>query len=855
MSDQPPDHTLTRRTLLATAGKATVVAIAAPFADLAAGGEGTTASQVPAVAPPLNAIAGVDRVVMKHGKTYLNAWAGYGGPPQRTRRRPGTPEPPAPPPLGAGASFRWSKRSGPGTVTFADPAARETTATFSEPGEYVIEFATEDGNASASASLLVKVELPPPAEQLVPVVTRRHTITSRFWASRARALVTSWIPYCIAQINRTDIPPGQGDGGIDNFVEAAKALRGEPHGPHKGYVFSNAWVHQTVESICLALMVDPQGDKEMAASQATMREALEDWIPKILAAQHPDGYLQTAFTLRESAPASGYPAASRDPWTARWSPSARPNHEGYVAGYFIESAINHFMMTEGRDRRLYDAAKRLANCWADHIGPPPRQEWFDGHQEMEQALVRFGRFVNEVEQPRGAATGPGDRYIALAKFLLDCRRGGSEYDQSHLPVQQQYEAVGHAVRAVYTYSGMADVAVETHDVDYQSAVKSLWDNIVHKKYYLTGGVGSGETSEGFGPNYSLRNNAYCEACSSCGEIFFQWKLHLAYHHAQYADLYEQTLYNALFGAMDLAGTAFYYTNPLDANQPRAPWHNCPCCVGNIPRTLLMLPTWMYSKSADALYVNLFAGSRVDVGVVAGTNVEVVQETDYPWDGAVTLTINPKAPARFAVRIRSPRRDVSSLYRAAPAGDGISRISVNGTPVRASEANGYIEVSREWKRGDTVAFTLPMPVQRVHGSDRIVSGNDRPSPVKAKVALRVGPLVYNIEQVDQDISGVLPPDAPLEAEWRPDLLGGVKVVTGRFADGKPMLAIPNYARYNRNPPAPPPAPPQTAPPVAAVPSGAAGQTAATPAPAAPAPASPLPRPAPPPPTSIVWLREA
>jgi DUF1680 family protein len=839
MSDQPPDNTLTRRALLTTAGKATIVAIAAPFVDLAAGGQTAPAAQAPA--PPLNAIAGVDRVVMRHGRTYLNAWAGYGAPPQRTRRRPGAPEQPAPPPLGTDARFRWSKRSGPGAVTFADPAARTTTATFSEPGEYVIEFATEDGSASASSSLLVKVELPPPAEQLMPVVTRRHTITSRFWASRARVLITSWIPHCIAQINRTDIPPGQGDGGIDNFVEAAKALRGEPHGAHKGYVFSNAWVHQTVESICLALMVDPQGDTEITAAQAKMRATLEDWIPKILAAQHKDGYLQTAFTLRDSAPASGYPAASREPWTAPWSPVARPNHEGYVAGYFIESAINHFMMTEGRDRRLYDAAKRLADCWADHIGPPPKQEWFDGHQEMEQALVRFGRFVNEVEKPRGAATGPGDRYVALAKFLLDCRKGGSEYDQSHLPVQQQYEAVGHAVRAVYTYSGMADVAVETHDVDYQSAVKSLWDNIVQKKYYLTGGVGSGETSEGFGPDYSLRNNGYCEACSSCGEIFFQWKLHLAYHHAQYADLYEQTLYNALFGAMDLAGTAFYYTNPLDANQQRAPWHNCPCCVGNIARTLLMLPTWMYSKASDALYVNLFAGSSISVGDVAGTEVEVVQATDHPWDGAVTLTINPKAPARFAVRIRAPRRDVSSLYRATPAADGISRMSVNGTPVRASETNGYVEVSRVWKRGDTIAFTLPMPIQRVYGSDRIVSGSDRPSPVKGKVALRVGPLVYNIEQVDQDINGVFPPDAPLAAEWRPDLLGGVKVVTGRFADGKPMLAVPNYARYNRNPPAPPPAPPQ-----------AAATPAAAPAPAGSAAA---PRPVPPPPTSIVWLREA
>jgi hypothetical protein len=830
MAKKPTGH-LTRRTLLATAGKATVVAMAAPFVDLASAEQAGAAAQT--ATPPLTTIAGVDRVAMRHGKTYLQAWAGYGAPPQRGRRPSAGTEQPAPPPLGQGAKLRWSKRSGPGTVTFADPSAPTTTAVFAEPGEYVLEFAAEDGAATASSTLLVKVELPPPLEQLQPVVTRSHTITSPFWSSRARALITSWIPHCINEINRTDIPPGRGDGGIDNFIEAGKALRREPHGPHKGYVFSNAWVHQTVESICLALMVDPQGDKAIEAAQAKMRATLDDWIPKILAAQHPDGYLQTAFTLRDLAPASGYPAASKAPWTAPWSPAARPNHEGYVAGYFIESAVNHYMMTEGRDRRLYDAAKRLADCWADHIGPPPKQEWFDGHQEMEQALVRFGRFVNEVEKPRGAATGPGDRYVALAKFLLDCRRGGSEYDQSHLPVQQQYEAVGHAVRAVYTYSGMADVAVETHDVDYQSAVKSLWDNIVHKKYYLTGGVGSGETSEGFGPNYSLRNSAYCEACSSCGEIFFQWKLHLAYHHAQYADLYEQTLYNALFGAMDLDGTAFYYTNPLDANQQRTPWHNCPCCVGNIARTLLMLPTWMYSKSADALYVNLFAGTRVNVGQVGGTDVEVTQTTDYPWDGAVRITLNPKTPARFAVRIRAPRRDVSSLYRATPAADGITRLSVNGAMVKAVETNGYLEVARLWTRGDTIEVVLPMPIQRVYGSDRIVAGGNRPSPVNGKVALRLGPLVYNIEQVDQDISRALPPDAALSAEWRPGLLKGVKVITGTFADGSPMLAIPNYARYNRNPPAPPPAPPQ--------PAAAAGQ-------------APAPRPAPPPPTSIVWMRE-
>ena len=187
------------------------------------------------------------------------------------------------------------------------------------------------------------------------------------------------------------------------------------------------------------------------------------------------------------------------------------------------------------------AAKKLADCWVANIGPG-KKEWFDGHQEMEQALVRFGRFVNDQEGNRR-----GDAYIALAKFLLDSRRGGSEYDQSHLPPGQQYEAVGHAVRATYFYSGMADIAAETHDRDYQSAVISLWDNMVNKKYYLTGGIGSGETSEGFGPNYSLRNEAYCETCSSCGLVFFQYKLNLAYHDAKYADLYEQTMYNALLG--------------------------------------------------------------------------------------------------------------------------------------------------------------------------------------------------------------------------------------------------------------------------------------------------------------------
>jgi DUF1680 family protein len=217
-------------------------------------------------------------------------------------------------------------------------------------------------------------------------------------------------------------------------------------------------------------------------------------------------------------------------------------------------------------------------------------------------LVRFATLVDEVE-----GAGKGREYVALAKFLLDQRQGGEEYDQSHVPVTRQYEAVGHAVRAVYSYAGMAEVAGETGDVDYHSAVQSLWNSIVNRKYYVTGGVGSGETSEGFGREYSLPNNAYCESCAGSGELFFQHALNRTWQEARYADLYEETLYNAILGGVDLEGRNYTYTNPLDSGEKRYQWHVCPCCVGNLPRTLLSLPTWMYATSDDSLTVNLYAG--------------------------------------------------------------------------------------------------------------------------------------------------------------------------------------------------------------------------------------------------------
>lgn len=699
---------------------------------------------------PPRVVAGVDRTVLAGESTQLRGSVlalGGGAAPVRTE---------------------WSRASGPAQPVFADPQSSETTASFPVPGTYVLTLTAHDRDQQASDTLLVHVVAAPPANPLQIVDTHPFRIDSPLWNHRAKALITQWIPHCIAKISDPDLR----EGGINNFVAASAKLAGEEDaGNHRGYVFSNAWVYNTIESICIALMIDPQGDPDVEAAQQAMQAAMEDWIPKILAAQEPDGYLQTAFTLSDR---------------QRWSPRHRTDHEGYTAGYFLEAAIVHHRLSRGSDTRLYDAALRLADCWARHIGPPPKQEWYDEHQGMELALIRFGRYVNEIEDD-----GRGDAYIDLAKFLLDCRRDGNEYSQSHVPVTEQFEAVGHAVRASYSYAAMAESALESGDPQYHGAVLSLWDNIVNRKYYLTGGIGSGETSEGFGPDYSLRHSGYCESCSSSGMIYLQHALNRIHADARYADLYEQTLYNALLGSIDLPGRNFYYQNPLVESRPRYDWHGCPCCVGNIPRTLLMLPTWMYLKDRDAVYVNLFIGSTVTVPDVAGTDLELIQQTDYPWRGDVALTVNPTQSARFTLAIRSPQRDVSDLYSATPKADGILSLHLNGNPIEPTLDRGYATLTRVWNPGDRLQWVLPMPVQRVKGDERIEA-------TRGQVALRYGPLVYTFEAADQDLNQSLPPQAPLQADWNPSLLGGIMTISGAWNDSSPLLAIPHYSRMNRLP---------------------------------------------------------
>ena len=744
--------------------------------------------------------AGDERTVVLTGKTYLDGVA----PSTSNNNLTGIHITAAQ--LPEDEKVTWSKVSGPGEAKIENGDKLNATATFDKTGDYVLKVDAKQADHTSEDTVLVHVTDASLGKPLISVPTTDYSLNSPVWDARIKAQICGWIPHCIAYIEnpalhtsagRNGQPNVLGPGGLDNFIEAAKKLHGEPAKAHVGYVFSNAWVHNIMESMCLAEMVDAKGDPDILKAQASMKETINKWIPIILAAQEPDGYIQTAHTL-------GLPGGRGGDGTPRmwqrWTEGSRGNHEGYTQGYFLESAIAHYYMTKGEDMRMYNAAKKCADCWYDHIGPEPgKQVWYDGHQEMEKALVRFGRLVNDVE-----GAGKGDKYIQLAKFLLDSRSTGrnpQEYDQSHVPVIKQYQAVGHAVRAAYTYAGMSAVMADTGDLDYQSATLSLWDNIVNKKLYITGGIGSGETSEGFGPDYSLRNNAYCESCSNCGELFFQYNMNLAFKDAKYVSLYEDTLYNAVLGDCDLSGDNFTYTNALvsqGAPSGAAPgqavryaWHSCPCCVGNIPRTLLSLPTWAYSVDTDSLYVNLFIGSTMTIPKFEGTSVQMVQQTNYPWDGKVAITVNPKEAKHFALRIAIPDRQVSKLYTETPEVSGISGLSVNGTAIASPTIDkGYAIIDRDWKAGDKVQFEVPLKPQVVTADKRIAADEGR-------VALRYGPLVYNIESVDgNNTTGGLAKNAPISADWKPSMLQGVMVLHGKFSDGQELTAIPNYVRSNR-----------------------------------------------------------
>ncbi|HEY0109017.1 MAG TPA: beta-L-arabinofuranosidase domain-containing protein, partial [Fibrella sp.] len=427
-------------------------------------------------------------------------------------------------------------------------------------------------------------------------------------------------------------------------------------------------------------------------------------------------------------------------------------------------------------------------------------DYAPGHQIVEMALVKLYR-----------ATGKKD-YLDLAKFFLDVRGRGKEYSQDHKKVTAQTEAVGHAVRATYMYSGMADVAAITGDKAYLNAIDHIWDDVIDDKFYLTGGIGAAGGHEGFGPAYDLPNMAaYNETCAAIGNIYWNYRLFLLHGKSQFYDVLERTLYNGMVSGVSLSGDRFFYPNPLESmgQHSRSEWFGCACCPSNVCRFIPSVPGYMYAQHNDRLYANLFINSTATV-TLNGTKLEIAQRTTYPWAGNVDFTLNPATQKTFELAIRIPgwaqnQPLPGTLYSFASKDDTPFTLTVNGKATRFELVDGYALIKRDWKKGDRVSLSLPMPVRQVVANASVKADQD-------KVALQRGPIVYCAEWPDYAdghvLNLVVNPATPLVAAYRPDLLDGVTLITGEAQQGKRTLtndvtlspvkfqAIPYYAWANR-----------------------------------------------------------
>lgn len=590
----------------------------------------------------------------------------------------------------------------------------------------------------------------------------RDVAIGGFWREPIKRVTEKFLPHCVRQLDAG----GLGED-LQSLIAAAQTLRGEPVTSRRDVTrWGEAYVYNTVEAICLALEIDPGGDTDLANAQSFLRRKLEEWIPVILAAQRGDGYTH-AYSIVKKRPAY----------------AAIADHEFYVMGYFIEMGVAHHRMTQGKDRRLYEAAIRCADHIDSVFGPSPKRTWKNGHAGLEMALCRLARSVNGNE-----GDGRGDRYLRLAKHFIDHHHelDPSPYTQSERPAVELEQALGHAVRATYLYTAMADIAVSLHDPAYGRAADRLWANVVDTKLYVNGGAGALLRHEAFGPDFFLPNhNGYSELCAACGMIFWATQMYRKDGSARAVDVQERVFYNHLLGGLGLDGETFYYPSPMASQQERYRWHVCPCCVGNIPRALLAIKDLIYAlnDAKDTLYVNHYVDCEGDVGDVC----RIRQETKYPWGGQIDLRFVTAPQKALALALRIPSRADSALYTAAPP-VGSFAVEINGIRVRAEVRDGYALVSRNWESGDCVTLMLPLPVQRVRCDERVEA-------CRGRVAVLRGPIVYNFESVDNGgactYDAVLPSDAEIRAAWRGDLLGGVTVVSGAGLTG-----IPNYARLNR-----------------------------------------------------------
>jgi hypothetical protein len=628
---------------------------------------------------------------------------------------------------------------------------------------------------------------------LRPVPFTSVAVTGEFWSRRLEVNRTATIPAIFERNAST--------GRVDNFAIAAKRKPGD----YTGQRYNDTDVYKAIEgaSYTLATRRDP-----------SLEQAVDDIIALIASAQEPDGYL---FTARTSDPAHPVPGIG----ATRWSELA-VSHELYNAGHLYEAAVAHFQATGKRS--LLDVALKNANLVADTFGPDKRHG-FPGHPEIEVGLCKLYRVTGDA------------RYLSLARYFLD-QRGcdvelpvyppGSRFAiyndpvqiQAHRPVLEQDEAVGHAVRAMYLYAGMADVAALTGDTRYAGAVDRLWENVVSKKLYLTGGVGARHDREAFGAAYELPNRtAYNETCAAIGNAGWNQRMFLLHGDARYLDVMERVIYNGLISGVSLDGRSFFYPNPLESdgqygfNQGqtgRARWFDVACCPGNVCRFIPSMPGYVYAVGDDRLYVDLFVASRAEVDV-AGRRVEVVQETRYPWDGEVTIRLRLPEPATFDVRVRIPgwarlEPAPGGLYSYLDTAPGRVGLRVNGRYQPLVMEKGFARLRRTWKDHDVIALSLPMEIHRVVASREVAED-------AGKVALERGPLVFCAEWADNGgrvLNLVVPDRAALAAEFRPDLLGGVVVIRGRVqarrndGQGRPglapheLVAIPYYAWANRGP---------------------------------------------------------
>jgi len=581
------------------------------------------------------------------------------------------------------------------------------------------------------------------------------------------------------EVNRTVIIPlafrhCQETGRIDNFARAA----GKMPGPFRGLHFDDSDVYKVIEGACYSLAI---------WRDDALERYLDELIAKIAAAQEPDGYLYTARTVDPDNP----PEAAGP---TRWS-NLQHSHELYNAGHLYEAAVAHFQAT-GK-RTLLNVALKNADLVAKTFGPHGRKD-VPGHQEIEIGLAKLYRVTGD------------KRYLDLAKFFLE-QRGRSEgrtlygrYAQDHLPVLQQREAVGHAVRAQYMNAGMADVAALSGDSSYLTPLELLWENVVGRKLSITGGVGARARGETFGDDYELPNKeAYNETCAAIANALWNHRMFLLHGDAKYLDVLERVLYNGFLSGVSLEGDRFFYPNPLasDGGYRRSPWFQCACCPSNVTRFLPSIPGFAYATRARSLYVNLFLPSvvRLEIG---NDTVTVEQATEYPWQGKIELRVKAAQPTAFALHIRVPgwaqgRPVPSDLYRYLEEKPSSVCIQLNGRKVPHELRQGFAVIERTWSSGDIVTVELEMPVRRVvaHPQVRADTG---------LVALERGPVVYCLEEVDHAtnvFSLVLPDEVPVESQFHTDLLGGVAVLRAQGMESSsgrevPLLAIPYYAWAHR-----------------------------------------------------------